>query len=186
MKKKVIFTIAMAGMLCASLAGCHKKVKEATVETDYALEDETDVALADEGEDMDSLEAEYTDETDEYDDGFMIETDDAEDGSYDEYNDVADDLSGMVDSAGEALSSAQQYLQDSVRKNSNGEEPSVDDEGNLHMDGYRLIRMERETMAFNEEYVSYSNTDMNEKMPPEVTETQADVVETEVVENTEG
>lgn len=185
MKKRLIFTIAMAGMLCASLAGCHKKAAESTVETDYALEEETDVALADEEEDIDSEEAEFDDETDEYDDGFTVETSD--DGyledAYDEFSDVA---GSAVDAAGNVLSSAQQYVQDSLRKNSNGEEPSVDDEGNLHMDGYRLVNVERETIAFNEEYIDYSNTDVAAEAAAETTaETVAETTE-ETVENTEG
>lgn len=176
MKKKVLFTLAMAGVLCASLAGCHKKAAETTVETDYALEDETDMMT----DDTDSDEAEYTDETDDFDDGFTVETDDT---NYDDYyDDLSDAAEDMVDAAGNVLSSAQQYVQDSLRKNSNGEEPSVDDEGNLHMDGYRLIQMERETMAFNnEEYIDYSNTDITGESA--ATET---VQETEPTENAEG
>lgn len=186
MKKRLIFTIAMAGMLCVSLAGCHKKTAESTVETDYALEEETDVALTDEEDDIDSEETEFGDETDVYDDGFTVETSD--DGSYlDDAYDEFDDVAGSaVDAAGNVLSSAQQYVQDSLRKNGNGEEPSVDDEGNLHMDGYRLVNMERETIAFNEEYIDYSNTDVAAETATETAaETVAETAE-ETVENAEG
>lgn len=182
MKKKVLFTLAMAGVLCASLAGCHKKAAETTVETDYALEDETDMMT----DDTDSDEAEYTDETDDFDDGFTVETDDEE--NYDDYYDDLSDAAGdMVDAVGNVLSSAQQYMQDSLRKNSDGEEPSVDDEGNLHMDGYRLVRTERETMAFNEEYIDYSTTDVTEETAAAETEAVAETVqEDSAAENAEG
>lgn len=185
MKKRVIFTLTMAGMLCASLAGCHKKAAETTVETDYALEDETDVALADEEDEFDSDDAEFDDETDEYDDGFTVETSDDDsylDDAYDEFSDVA---GSAVDAAGNALSSAQQYVQNSLRKNSDGEEPSVDDEGNLHMDGYRLVQMERETIAFNnEEYIDY-NTDATTETAAAETAAE-EVAPEEAAANTEG